>query len=115
MKKNMPELFNHENIFNENIIDFSEESSLFVYNSNELMDKLKYSDIVEFNEAVNRAIMTCKAMSISLNQHFKRIYIGDDKTLNAEWKFTSLACYLVIINANPANYHVAKAQLFFYK
>ncbi len=110
----MQEQYNSTEIAPAKYADFFEKDFLFISTSCELMEKMKFSDIHEFNKAVNRAMLACKALSISLSQHFKRIYIGDDKTLNQEWHFTSLACYLVIINADPSNFNVAKAQLFLF-
>ncbi|HET6244587.1 MAG: hypothetical protein H0V01_08795 [Bacteroidetes bacterium] len=116
MLKNMQEQFSNLDIIQEDSMNYAEANPVFICTSNELMEKLKCADVFEFNEAVNRALKTCQSLSISLNQHFKRIYSGHHhQTLNAEWHFTSLACYLVIINANPANYNVARAQLFFFE
>lgn len=111
----MSELFKSTENIQGSLVEVSESDPVFSYNSFDLMEMLKCDDILEFNEAVNRAIMTCKANSISLHQHFKKIYVGGNEALKTEWHFSSLACYLVIINANPANCLVARAQLYLFK
>ena len=97
------------------IIPFPEGKPEFIFYSIDLMEKLDCWDISEFNKAVERAMIACNSLNIPLKENFSRVYIDNRETLYAEWRFTSLACYLVIINCNPANYNVAKAQLFFMK
>ncbi len=62
-------------------------------------------------EAVRRAMEVCHAAGMSLDKNFKRIYLYSDNVLESDWLLSSLACYLFLMNGNPANPLVAKAQL----
>lgn len=68
----------------------------------------------ELEEAIERAFQACTSLQISIDDHFKAIYRSDNlHEMVTDWKLSPLACYLLIINANPANTKVAKVQLFF--
>lgn len=83
------------------------------YFVSDLMDSLNIDDSKEIENAVNRSFDACKTLQISKNQNFKKIYRFDGKNILIDWKISSLACYLVIINCNPSNEFVARAQLHF--
>jgi hypothetical protein len=66
----------------------------------------------ELEEAIERAFQACTNMHIAIDDHFKAIFRSDDThEMLPDWKLSSLACYLLIINANPANCKVARMQL----
>lgn len=84
-----------------------------VYYASEIMESLGFSEEEELRTAINRTFEICASLHISIDENFRTIYRFNGDDLIADWKISPLACYLIIINANPSNPKVAKAQLFF--
>ncbi|MFY9308215.1 MAG: hypothetical protein WAQ28_04110 [Bacteroidia bacterium] len=82
------------------------------YFANEIMELLGI-DEMDFAYSLTRTFQACQALKIPANHNFKKVYRFDGSNLITDWKVSPLACYLIIINCNPANEQVAKAQLFF--
>jgi hypothetical protein len=83
------------------------------YLASDVMKTLEIEDPNEMDSSINRAIQACEAMHISLKRNFKKVYCFDGRNLIDDWKISSLACYLIVINCNPGYERVAKAQLYF--
>ena len=79
----------------------------------DIMETLDIEDAAEIATSLNRAFQACGSLNIPFSSNFKRVYRFNGKELIADWKISSLACYLIIINCNPCHESVAKAQLFF--
>ena len=79
----------------------------------DIMNNLNIDDSAEIDIAVQRSFDACKILHISKNENFKKIYRFDGENLHIDWKISSLACYLIIINCNPINKFVARAQLYY--
>ncbi|MEP6748851.1 MAG: hypothetical protein ABJB86_14060 [Bacteroidota bacterium] len=83
------------------------------YFAGEIMRILDIEDEAEIAVSIKRAFQACMVMNIPLNRHFKRVYCFDGTSLIADWKISALAFYLIVVNCNPGNERVAKAQLYF--
>ena len=83
------------------------------YFAGDIMEILAIENVAEIASSINRAVRACRTMGIPFSSNFKRVYRFDGKNLIADWKMSSLACYLLIINCNPCHQSVAKAQLYF--
>ena len=83
------------------------------YFVSDVMSNLNIKDAIEIEVSLNRTFDACDTLHISKLQNFKKIYRFDGKNLHVDWKISSLACYLIIINCNPTNEFVARAQLHF--
>lgn len=79
----------------------------------DILDTLEITDADERVLSLNRAFQACGTLQISINRNFKRVYRFDGENLIIDWKISSLACYLIVINCNPSHEQVAKAQLYF--
>ena len=79
----------------------------------DVMKNLNINDETEITISINRTLDVCHNLKISVPQNFKKIYRSDGYNIHTDWKISSLACYLIIINCNPNNETVAKAQLHF--
>lgn len=100
-----------ENIF-QSLQDKGRDPELLYYAS-DIEQSMGFTD-EDMEAAIERAFQACSTMHITIEDHFKPIYRTDNShELLNDWKLSSLACYLLIINANPANSNVAKVQLFF--
>ena len=86
----------------------------FRHSASELMDLLDLESFEEIDQAVQRAIKGCQAMGIPVNRNFKQVFRYNGDCLEKDYKLTSLASYLVIINADPGNTKVAQTQLIYY-
>jgi hypothetical protein len=84
-----------------------------LYYASEIEQSMGFTDN-EIETAIERAFQACSTMHITIEDHFKPIFRSDNsQELLNDWKLSSLACYLLIINANPSNANVARIQLFF--
>ena len=83
------------------------------YFASEVMEILAIDDADEIATSLSRAFQACGTLHLSFNNNFKKVYRYDGENMIADWKISSLACYLIVINSNPANEHVARAQLYF--
>jgi len=83
------------------------------YFVSDIMNGLNIDNTQEIQISLNRTFAVCKTLHISKPQNFQKIYRFDGKNLHIDWKISSLACYLVIINCDPLNEFVARAQLHF--
>ncbi len=88
------------------------ESKLFFFAS-DIMNFLKIFETSEIDNSFNRAFQAYSTLNIPISINFKKVYRFDGENLITDWKLSSLACFLIIINCNPSNPEVAKAQLFF--
>ena len=84
-----------------------------IYFLSEISEALLIVDEQEIALSLKRAFQTCETLHLSLQQNFKKVFRHDGTHLRVDWKISSLACYLLIINCDPKNEHVAKAQLYF--
>lgn len=100
-----------EHIFNS--LQQKEVAPELLYYASEIERSMGFS-AEELEVAIDRAFQACTTMHISIDDNFKAIFRSDDQhEMVPDWKLSSLACYLLIINANPSNSNVAKVQLFF--
>lgn len=79
----------------------------------EIMYSLDIGDADEIAAALKRTFEACYILEIPLERNFKKVYCFDGQNLIADWKVSALAHYLLVINCNPSNKHVAKAQLYY--
>jgi hypothetical protein len=84
-----------------------------LYYASDIMEKLGCEQEDEIDNAIQRVVQVCQSLNIPLKRNFKRIYRYDGNKMSTDWKLSSLASYLLMINGNPCNPNVAKAQLFF--
>lgn len=83
------------------------------YYASDVIESLGLIEDKELQIAVNRALNICSSLHISIDENFRTIYRFNGNNLITDWKISTLACYLITINANPSNRKVAEAQLFF--
>lgn len=77
----------------------------------ELMDMLGYSDKNDLHAALMRAFETCCVLQIPIAANFRKVYRYHENAVEIDWQVSDLGCYLLLINGNTCNPHVAKAQL----
>lgn len=97
-----------ENSHRQNYID----SNLLFFVS-DIMKFLNIADDAEINRSIDRAFHAYYALSIPIEINFKKVYLFDGENIISDWKISPLAVYLIIINCDPRNRNIAKAQLFF--
>jgi hypothetical protein len=94
------------------LIEEQEIPAKYICYASELTDRLKISE-EDFDDAIERAFSACVSLDIPIRNNFRQVYRSFEDYLVTDWKLTSLACYLIIINADPANANVARIQLIF--
>ncbi len=102
-------------VFNTNIIEQPQYNKppRLVYFVSDVMSGLNIEDTNDIDASLCRALQVCGSLQIPYNQHFKKVFRSDGENIIVDWKISSFACYLIVINCNPSNGLVAKAQLHF--
>lgn len=98
------------------IIEFIEalDSSDLRYLSCDLLEKLGMEDEHLMDEAINRAINACLALSIPSRKHFRRVFIIKQNGIHPGWRLSALGCYLTAVNGDPSHPMVAQFQAFLF-
>lgn len=81
--------------------------------ASDLKNQLGLLEGNDFEDALERAFKVCRTLAISIEDNFKSVYRYNSTELVPDWKLSNLACYLIIVNANPENRNVAKAQVYY--
>ncbi|MGN7820105.1 hypothetical protein HGH92_08000 [Chitinophaga varians] len=85
-----------------------------LYTASEIMQELGYKDPAMIQEPLDRAMHACASLQIPVNYNFHKIFcFKDGGEMETDWQLSELATYLLMINCNPLNPLVAKAQLIF--
>ena len=83
------------------------------YYASEVMEKLGYADKEDYTTTLNRTFQICNSLGIPIKQNFRQVYRTNGNKTSVDYKISSIACYLLVINGDPFNPNVAKAQLLF--
>lgn len=82
------------------------------YYASDLMQRLGAADDPQSrSEAVYRTMKICHAAGIPLDKNFRRVYVYSGSTMESDWMLSSLASFLFLLNGDPEEPFVAKAQL----
>lgn len=86
------------------------ESTLRFYASQVLKD-LGYTEVYQFEEALERACAILETAHISVGDHIRSTFRGERNQMYRDWKLSELALHLLKVNGSPKNEHVARYQL----
>ncbi|HET6992438.1 MAG TPA: hypothetical protein VFJ43_13980, partial [Bacteroidia bacterium] len=65
----------------------------------------------ELLSAVKRSMELCMTAGLPVKANFKRIYKSCPDGIHFDWKLSVLAYYLVKLNGDTCNHHVAELQI----
>lgn len=101
----------YDEIIPQKILDFIEAiySKDIQYYASDFLEEFEIEDET-IETAIERAINACSSLKIPYCFHFKKIYIVEQNYIHADWKLSSLGCYLTVVNCDPSNHLVAKFQ-----
>jgi hypothetical protein len=63
----------------------------------------------DIEQAITRAIRACVVAGMPVHRHFQLIYVCAEE-IQKDWLVSDLACQLIVLNANAANYITARIQ-----
>ena len=81
--------------------------------ASDLRSQLGIEEEAGFEDAMRRALKVCRQLSIPIDDNFRSVYRFGSEALIRDWRLSDLACYLIIVNADPDNARVAEAQVYF--
>jgi hypothetical protein len=95
------------------IVDFIDqvEDIGLVYYASDVAAEMEFEDMMEFHEALRRAMEMCLYAGIPITGNFKRIYKSSGIGIISDWKLSVLAYRLVGLNGKPSNPKVARMQI----
>ena len=82
------------------------------YYASDILERMGDISAEDFADSLFRTFKICAALDIPINDNFKKTYRYDGEKMITDWQLSSLACYLLMLNGNPMNPSVAKAQLY---
>lgn len=95
--------------FVEDFMEVFHKRNCKVYAS-ELFKDTGFSNEIPINYAVKRAKCACVALKMPIEEHFVSIYRAIEDEVYVDWKLSSFAAYLTLINGNPSDPLVADFQ-----
>ncbi len=98
------------------ILEFVEAMDTFDlrFLSCDLLERLEMDDEHMLDDAVERAINACLALSIPSRKHFRKVFIIKQNGISRGWRLSALGCYLTVVNEDPAHPMVAQFQAFLF-
>ena len=81
------------------------------FSAQELMRILEYDNAKQFGVVIEAARRACQTQRIPIHHHFRTIFISDCEAVYQDYRLSGLACYLIVMNADPVYPAVAQAQL----
>ena len=85
------------------------ENRKYKYYASDIFDESLSEE--EIHQAVQRAMQVCTSLNFSINNHFKTVYKAINEEIGIDWKLSSLAAYLVLMNGDTKLQQVAHFQL----
>lgn len=92
-----------------NFESWAGENGFRYWLASQLMDCFGYATMAPIIKAVNNAQAACAALGIMISDNFKEHASEHGR----DWKLSRFACYLTVMNGDPKNPKVAKAQAYF--
>lgn len=100
----------NENSVIENFVKKARELGLTYYAS-EAAKEMEFEDVLEFHEAVKRAMKLCMQVGLKIDENFMQIYKCTPGEIIYDWKLSPIAYYLVCVNGESNNPNVAQLQV----
>lgn len=82
------------------------------YYASDISGKLGYTNKEDFDSTLARTLEVFSDLHLSAKKNCKQIFRFRDGEMVIDWKLSSLACYLMVLNGNPNNLNLGK-ELFF--
>lgn len=64
----------------------------------------------DFDSALRRAIGIFRLTGVPVRDHFRAIYLSGTEGVRRDWRFSELACSMIILSAGAANYAIQEIQ-----
>lgn len=85
-----------------------------IHYASEIFNDLNYTEETAINLAVKRARAVCRTLNTPAIEHFMPIYRAINDEVYVDWKLSSFAAYLALLNGNPSSPAVASFQKMLY-
>lgn len=87
------------------------EEAQLIHTSFQLKNALQLEDADEVDQAIQKSIRIFQQLNITVSPHFQQVYCAHSNCIRIDWRLSSFAYLLVLINCNSDNFMVAKAQI----
>lgn len=87
------------------------EESQLVHTASQLKDALQLENMAELDVAVQKSINALQSLNISSRPHFQQVYCAQNNSIQLDWRLSSFAYLMVMLNCDPQHPLVAKTQV----
>jgi DNA-damage-inducible protein D len=95
--------------FIEGFVDYFNRRNCIHYASDVFKD-FNFSKELAINYAIKRAKYACTTLNVPISEHFVSVYRAIEDEVYVDWKLSSFAAYLTLLNGNPSDPLVASFQ-----
>lgn len=97
----------------QNFDDFGLDNGIRFWYARQFMSMLGYEDFTSFKKAINKAMIACDALGISINDNFIQLEREIEGKKVHDYKLSRFACYMTALNGDVKKSEVASAQAYF--
>jgi hypothetical protein len=87
------------------------EELKLVHTASQLKEVLQLESMSDLDQPIQKAIETMQLLNMSSRPHFQQVYCAQNNSIQLDWRLSSFAYLLIILNCDPKHPMVAKTQV----
>ena len=87
------------------------EESKLVHTASQLKEVLQMENDSEVDLGIQKAIRSLQKLNINIRPHFQQVYCAQNNILHIDWRLSSFAYLLILLNCDSEHPLVAKTQV----
>jgi hypothetical protein len=87
------------------------EESQLIHSASQLKEVLQIENTEEIGRAIQKSIRIFQKLNIDSTPHFQQVYCAQNTSISIDWRLSSFAYLLILINCDSKYPLVAKTQI----